>query len=338
MKYTLRLFVWILFASLTLVMAQDTTCEAGFRLFAHERLTTDPVCIPENPERVVALDPFAYELLILSGKPPVGAVGYLEPVYSHNFPYLADDIAKIENVGFPPNLESIVALNPDLIVGSYVSDEEMTQLVKIAPTINYEAGGSGDWQGPMLMVAELLGLTDEVEALLAQYQARLDTLKTLVEDPPSTEVSVVRMDTERIMLNLVDSFPATIVADAGFGRPASQAYSAEEAKARYESSVGGFISLEQIELADGDYIFVWSNQASDEEYNIADENWQRVQESPLWQSLGATQNNRAHRVGGHWLGWGIFAAHGVIDDLFTYIAGVDPAEVSPNPFVTGSGN
>ena len=35
-----------------LAAAQEPqTCEAGFRLFDHELLVGEPVCIPENPER-----------------------------------------------------------------------------------------------------------------------------------------------------------------------------------------------------------------------------------------------------------------------------------------------
>jgi hypothetical protein len=46
------------------------------------------------------------------------------------------------------------------------------------------------------------------------------------------------------------------------------------------------------------------------------------------------RDDQVYRVGGHWIGWGFHAAHAVIDDLFTYVAEVNPAEVSPNPFPT----
>jgi iron complex transport system substrate-binding protein len=313
--------------------AQETTCEAGFRLFEHEILEAGAVCVPENPQRVVALDPFAYELLILNGTPPVGAIGYLESVYRRNFPYLEDRLIGIENVGFPPNPEVILALDPDLIIGSYLDADQIAQLQAIAPTVNYVAFGSGDWKRPMQMTGELLGLTPLVDDLMAGYQARLDTLAALVENPSEIEVSIMRVQPDRLMLNLVNSFPAVVVTDAGFGRPESQAYPEAAAIERYGGAVGAFISLEEIALADGDYVFVWSNQANDDENADSDANWETVQDSLLWNALTAAQNGTAYRVTGHWLGWGIFAAHGIIDDLFTYIAEVDPATVSPNPFV-----
>ncbi|MCU0497072.1 MAG: iron-siderophore ABC transporter substrate-binding protein [Anaerolineae bacterium] len=314
-------------------IVNELTCESGFRPFDHEILEGGAICIPENPQRVVALDPFAYELLILNNTPPVGAVGYLEAVYRGNFPYLADRLSGIENVGFPPNPEAILALNPDLIIGSYLEADLVEQLQAIAPTVNYISFGSGDWKRPMAMVGDLLGLTSLVDSLMTDYEQRLVTLSDMVENPAEIEVSIVRVQPDRLMLNLVNSFPAVIVTDAGFGRPASQAYSEEEATEIYGSAIGAFISIEEIQLADGDYIFAWSNQASDEDNADADANWEVVQASPLWNTLSAAQNDTAHRVEGHWLGWGIFAAHGIIDDLFIYIAGVDPAEVSPNPFL-----
>jgi iron complex transport system substrate-binding protein len=317
-------------------IAQTTECEAGFRLFNHEVLATDPVCVPVNPQRVIALDPFTYELLILNSTPPVGAIGYLESVYRRNFSYLEDRLTGIENVGFPPNPEAILALDPDLIVGSYLSDEQVVQLTAIAPTISYTAFGSGDWKRPMALVGELLGLSELVDDLMAGYQARLDALNAAVENASEIEVSIVRITPDQIMLNLVNSFPAVIVTDAGFGRPESQAYSEEDAIATYGGAVGAFISLEQIDLVDGDYVFAWSNQASNDENADSDANWDAVQASPLWGTLTAAQNGTAYRVTGHWLGWGIFAAHGIVDDLFTYVAEVDPAQVSPNPFLTSA--
>ncbi|MFW5709336.1 MAG: iron-siderophore ABC transporter substrate-binding protein [Chloroflexota bacterium] len=317
------------------VTAQDTPeCEEGFRLFDHELLATDPMCVPEDPQRVVALDPFAFELLILNGTPPVGAIGYLEPIYRNNFPYLAEEVAAIEYVGFPPNVEAILALNPDLIIGSFLDEGLITQLAEIAPTVSYSTVGSGDWKRPMQMVGDLLGLSELVNELFARYETRLADLRATVEDPSGIAVSIIRIQPDRIMLNLVNSFPAVVVTDAGFGRPESQAYSEEEAMEVYGEAIGAFISIEEIQLADGDYIFAWSNQADAEGNADADANWQDVQSSPLWTTLTAAQNETAYRVDGHWLGWGIFAAHGIIDDLFTYIAGVDPAEVSPNPFLT----
>lgn len=43
-------------------------------------------------------------------------------------------------------------------------------------------------------------------------------------------------------------------------------------------------------------------------------------------------NDATYRTGAYWVGWGFHVAHVVLDDLFTLVAGVDPADVSSNPF------
>jgi ABC-type Fe3+-hydroxamate transport system substrate-binding protein len=56
-------------------------------------------------------------------------------------------------------------------------------------------------------------------------------------------------------------------------------------------------------------------------------------DDPLWGNLSAFQNDRVHFTGPHWLANGIIEAHIVLDETFRFFAGVDPAEVSPNPFL-----
>ncbi|MEM8533958.1 MAG: iron-siderophore ABC transporter substrate-binding protein [Chloroflexota bacterium] len=306
-------------------------CDEGFRLLDHEMLATDPVCIPENPERVVALDPAALEVMLLTDQKPVGAVSWLLAIYSNSYDYLAPDIGGIEDVGFPPNLESIAALNPDLIIVGFT--EEYEELSQIAPTLQYTLSGSGDWRRPMEMAGEALNQSEAVSERFAEYEARVATLADTIGDPSELEVSILRVSSEQLMINLVQSYPSVIVDDVGFARPESQALSVEEAEGLYESAIGGFISLEEIPRVDGDVVFVWSQEATVEGNTEADVYYQSIQDQPVWQTLEAVQNDRVYRVGGHWIGWGFYAAHAVIDDLFTYVAEVDPAEVAPNPFL-----
>jgi ABC-type Fe3+-citrate transport system substrate-binding protein len=57
--------------------------------------------------------------------------------------------------------------------------------------------------------------------------------------------------------------------------------------------------------------------------------------SPLWQTLSAVQNDRVFFINGeYWIRDNPIAAHAVLDDLFRIVAGVDPAEVAPNPFLS----
>lgn len=100
-RFMLLLILLTLLMPLTVLSQDNTTCEDGFRLFDQELLATDPICVPENPERVISLDALSFDLMLASGQRPVGAVGYLDIVVRSNFPYLADQIDGIANMDFP---------------------------------------------------------------------------------------------------------------------------------------------------------------------------------------------------------------------------------------------
>ncbi|MEM8533957.1 MAG: iron-siderophore ABC transporter substrate-binding protein [Chloroflexota bacterium] len=319
--------------------AAATECEEGFRLFDHELLETDAVCIPESPERIAALAPAPFEIMLAIGEDvPVGAVSYLESIYQRNFPYTDERAAEVEFVGFPANLEAVLALEPDLIVMSPFGEEDIELLQEIAPTVVLPAFPNVEWETNMRFTGDLLNRSDEVEALIAQYDERVETLRGLVGDPSEVEVSVVRYADDggqpTIQMQLANAFSTDILADVGFARPESQAYTAEEATEIYDSPVAASISLEELPLIDGQYLFAWS-QAADAEGDAANEGaWTSLSDDPLWATLEAVQAEQTFQVGGHWVGWGFHAAHEVLDDLFVHVADVDPAEVSPNPFVT----
>ena len=48
-------------------------------------------------------------------------------------------------------------------------------------------------------------------------------------------------------------------------------------------------------------------------------------------------SGRVFHGGGLWGGWGLPAAHAVLDDLFRYVGGVEPEGSAPNPFTGGAG-
>ncbi|MEM7803064.1 MAG: ABC transporter substrate-binding protein, partial [Chloroflexota bacterium] len=315
-----------------------TICEPGQRLFDHELLETDPVCIPDSAERIVTLAPAPFDLMLALGEEtPVGAIGYLESIYERNFPYTTEQAAEVTFVGFPANLEEIVALEPDLIIQSPFGQEELEQLEAIAATVVLPSLPNVQWEDSMRFTAELLNKVDEVETLLLQYDARVNTLRRLVGNPTEIEISVVRYYDDSgatgLQMQLANAFSTDILTDVGFARPESQAYSAEEATELYGSPVAATLSLEELPLIDGQYLFAWS-QAPDAEGDAANETaWSQLGEDPLWSTLEAVQNENTFQVGGHWVGWGFAAAHELLDDLYLHVAGVDPASAAPNPFL-----
>ena len=89
----------------TEAVAAAGECPEGMWLFDHERLATDPVCIPENPQRIISLDMPATEFVLLNDIPLVGVFGYAGDEISAVTPGLASKLEGIPTFDWPPNLE-----------------------------------------------------------------------------------------------------------------------------------------------------------------------------------------------------------------------------------------
>lgn len=96
-------------------------CEEGFRLFDHELLATDPLCVPEEPQRVAMLETIGTELMFtLDMQPVVQPQSYTEQLLG-NFPEMKQQLTNffedIPGLSYAePNLEIIAQGQPDLIV------------------------------------------------------------------------------------------------------------------------------------------------------------------------------------------------------------------------------
>jgi iron complex transport system substrate-binding protein len=265
--------------------------------------------VPADPSRIITLDDYALECVLALQAKPIGSV-----IFETTPSYFQGKIQGIENLGSEgePSLEKILALKPDLILGTMLHEQTYRQLSQIAPTVLTPYKDSKDWKAALMNFAEALGKTDVAEQILQDYNDRLETFKSQMGDRlENTEVSVVRVYSTHISLYLNDVFIGTILEDAGLPRPPSQ----DKPGAAY------VISKERIRDADGDVIFMWTygyNQQYQQEAQIALE---QLKTDPLWSQLNAVQQGRVYEVPGYWIGAGPLAANAVIDDLFKHLVG-----------------
>ncbi|TDD48309.1 iron-siderophore ABC transporter substrate-binding protein [Kribbella antibiotica] len=136
--------------------------------------------IPVSPKRVVSLDASGgLQVSLEVGAPLIasetlgGAVGIPG--------YLPRPAAGFESLGFnQPNLEKIVKLAPDLIIGNLQRIKDLyPQLSAIAPTVPYENAGKGkSWQESVRGIADLLGQSGKQDAKLASFRERALQVKT----------------------------------------------------------------------------------------------------------------------------------------------------------------
>lgn len=299
--------------------AQDVpTCEEGFRLFDHEYLAGDPICIPENPQRIVALEMSAVEMVLLADKELVGTANWIHDEVPVLLPELTPALEGIADTGYPANLEVVLETDPDLIL-AVDGDIDLEAGNKIAPVVMPIVGDEHDWKLAMEFWSEVLGVQDLYADMLANYEARLAEFQEALTDDPT--ISIIGTSSYGTYMWLEDTAPGVVVSDAGLTRPESQAISGEEAVERYGEQRWILISEERFDLADADAIFVFTYATLDP-VTIETENtaMEAFKANPIWNSLSAVRADRVYYVGPHW--WRAqtyLLANKVLDDLFTYL-------------------
>lgn len=288
---------------------QASTGDASFpRTMAHDKGSTE---IPEQPQRIVALDNSLVEAVVLLKRPLVGGISSYRDLTDFP-PYLGDAVADTEEVGplEAPDLEAIAALEPDVIVSATVRHDALyDELSKIAPTVFVKTTGP-QWRENVTFLGEVLGAEGEAKQALADYRERAKAVGDAINaEAGSPTISVVRFLDGPTRLMQKSSFIGHILSDAGLTRPASQDVD------DFAAEVGE----EQIRLADGDHIFVTS-------YSGGEPSKERFQRNPLWGQLEGVKARNVHDVKDEiWMtSVSVQGAHLVLDDL-ALTFGVDDA-------------
>lgn len=265
--------------------------------------------VPADPQRVVLLSPaFDLDNLLSLGVKPVGTTLFTNRDYQIP-PYLEDQAAGIESVGtlVQPDLEKILQLDPDLIIASAYHRRIYRRLSQIAPTVASELRAESVRE-KLMETANFVNRTEKAEELLDNYQQKLTEFKEAMGDRlEEIEVSLVRVRQDGIFLYVKCSASGIILEDAGLQRPHSQ-----DDCPRGQTRVK--ISLEKIDQADADVIFVWGQLEGDQKAR------EQLEGSPLWDQLEAVRNNRVYIVPeAYWFFPGAQGTDLLIDDLFKYL-------------------
>ncbi|MET3697464.1 iron complex transport system substrate-binding protein [Bacillus oleivorans] len=261
--------------------------------------------IPDTPERIVILTNEGTEALLAMGIKPVGAVQSWvgDPWYEH----IAADMEGVEVVGTESevNLEAVAALEPDLIIGTKLRQEEIyEQLNAIAPTVLSETL-RGNWQENFKLYAEAVNQTDKGQEVLDEYNQRIEDLSAQLGDQLSKKISVVRFMAGDVRIYHKDSFSGVILEQLGFARAEGQ-----DVNDFAETNV----TKERIPAMDGDVLFYFTYETGDGEATKLEEDWVN---DPLFQQLNAVSSGNAHRVSDTiWnTAGGVIAANLVLDEM-----------------------
>lgn len=326
-----RLFALILLISLfaTVVPSaaqQLTKCETGFHLFENDYLATDPICVPDQPQRIAAVDTFTLETLLALGIKPVSGP-FLE-TFLRDHPQYTEQLDGVTEIGWPVSPEALVEAHPDLIISiqPWIA-ETYADIAKIAPTVSIKYESDGEWQKIVRAVAAAVNQTQAIDAAFAGYSARLKAFHELSATAAVGDVSVIFLLPDMLVPFLSDTFSGEIALEAGLKFPAALVTAAADGTLTD-------ISLERLDLLmSSDHIYVVTSGFTEEDLDAYKKLIADLEANVLWQALPATKAGHVHIVGRDWIGSSLIAANTVIDDLITGIAGVVPAEVAPNPFL-----
>ncbi len=328
-----RLLIFVLLLCLSTAVvpvsaqtAEPTACPSGSILFQSDVLATDPVCIPEHPQRIAAVDTFTLETLLALGIQPV-AGPFLQTFLRDHAEY-KDQLANATDIEWPVDPEAIVASHPDLIISIQPWIKDIAgDVAKIAPTVSLTYAGDDHWQDIALAVGSAVNQEDAINNALAAYAARLKAFQDWTTKNPVGDVGVVFLLPDSIAPFMSDTFGGSIVNAAGLKFP----------QALVDATADGTltdISKERLDLLQtSDYIFVVTSGFTDADLATYKQLEATLAADPLWQALPAVKAKHVSIVGRDWLGSSLIAANHVVDDLFTDIAGVDPATVSPDPYL-----
>ncbi|MEO0767839.1 MAG: iron-siderophore ABC transporter substrate-binding protein [Cyanobacteria bacterium J06649_4] len=314
-RFLSRFLALPLASALLIIACQERSLEpqrpldAGCRLQQH---ALGEVCVPKAPQAIISLDETTFADAIALDLLPVGTATYGEGALS----YLRDYRAQTELLGLSeqPNLEKMLPLNPDVIIGQdYIGESIFGQLSQIAPTALGKWEGYSAWRKYFDFVARIVDREDKAKTVWADYTRHIDSFKSVM--PPHLANQIVTslyvysgamtMDTEA-------SFAGSILADIGlrqsnFGSPDDP----------NESRVS--LSEETLPNLDADILFI---NVYDAESEALLAEWER---KPLWQQLKAVKASQVYLVDANiWRAGNPIAAHLVIDDLFRLLLQQSP--------------
>jgi iron complex transport system substrate-binding protein len=282
--------------------AQDAAETGETRVVEHALGVTE---VPARPERVAVISQVISVHLVSIGMVPVTVIDDFfyerSSAYQELFPegLELNNITKVGPRG-ELDLEILVAVKPDMIIGEIFEAEYYDMLSRIAPTVLIDRGSNAGWKHSFDATVAAVGREAEAEAVRERYRA---VVAALPEAAQSLEIAFIRPSGEgSFRLDGVNAFAGSVAADAGLSVTTSPEGVGEVAAS------AGFItfSAEQLRVLDtADLIVVpdWSTVNPEGEASIP-----IFEQNPLWTRLPAVQAGRVLSVPGQVYNGGTYVA------------------------------
>lgn len=245
--------------------------------------------IEGEPKKIAVLDYRLADSLLALGITPYAMTSYMGET---NLEYLdGNPLKDVKNLGDEPNLEAILEVQPDLIIGRENHAKIYDDLIKIAPTIILPV--PDDWRLGLSEMGKMLGKEKEASEWLAQYDQKAEAAKKKLAQKVGKDETALYM---RVMPKEYrihgpnQALGATLSQDLGL-KPVPEITSIKKFEV---------MSMEKLPELNPDYIFLeigLPEKGGDKE---AEKKYEELTQSPLWKNLKAVKKNQVYVVP-HWV-------------------------------------
>jgi iron complex transport system substrate-binding protein len=277
-------------ASPTIDAAASDVTDAG-----ESAATTFPVTVEHalgatvvetEPERVVTVGVTEQDTVLAVGVTPVGVTEWYGEQPFATWPWAQDELgdAEPEVLRTTDGLEyeRIAALDPDLIIGTNagLDAEAFEKLTAIAPTIAHPEGAPlyfSPWDDQARLIGQALGRSDEMDAVIADIDARF--AEAAAAHPEFADTSVVFLQNafyDGAAIAYQEGLSTEFLTDLGFTVPAEIDEFATEGQA--------YIPMEQLGVLDAADVLLWATEAPEDRAALEEES--------LYNALEAVQDGR----------------------------------------------
>ncbi|MGN4123810.1 ABC transporter substrate-binding protein [Lysinibacillus sphaericus] len=265
----------------TSTAAESSTTEAQTEQATTQKITYlgETYELPAKVDNIVAASLESMEDAAMLGIKPVGVLEIGGKVPS----YLASDFEGAKLVGnkMEPNAEAILALDPDVIIGTSKFPEETAEkLNKIQTMIPY-SHISTDWKENLTVLAQLTGKESEAEKIIADYEAKVADSQVKSKEQLKEKSTLII----RVRGGVMYIYPAGVylnpVLYEDLGAPVPEILNSTKAQAE--------LSLETLAEVNPDAIFLQFEQS---ENTDAPKALEELQKNPIFASLKASQNDQ----------------------------------------------
>ncbi|MGG4143350.1 iron-hydroxamate ABC transporter substrate-binding protein [Paenibacillus algorifonticola] len=225
-------------------------------------------------------------------------------------PHVADRLKGTAKLGVvtDPDMEAVLALKPDVIyIDEVYSGADLAKFEKIAPTISIDMD-NGTWRDHLKRIAEHVDKQAEAEQFIKDYEAKADSVKTLINSKLGADAKVMAIRTtakELRVMGMKRPVGPIMFEDLGLTPATGVEKITDEPYA--------VISQEVLPDFDADAIFVIISKG-----NEAKANFEQLEQNPVWLNLKAVKNNHVYVLDGQkWLDYSSLGHSMALDDAQT---------------------